>query len=309
MHLRLQHIAAITLTAFFLLLPGRSQAAGTIGVIITEDMVYYEDIHARFLDKIGGFINEQAIEIIEQTPTSSLMSYINAARKLKTIGSKVIITYGMTATLTTMKEVTDTPIIFAGVYGADEIKIGGKNATGVSNNVSVETMVNHLKSISDFSSLGVLFSKFEKDSILQAREVKNLGESLGFKTVLVNAGQDTIDEKALQDCGALLITTSCAAMCHANEVITVAREKKIPTAAMIRGGEEMGIICTISAPVEEQADYLADMVIRAYNGTEPNSMPIRKSTKMDLIINRKEAKALGLSIPDALLRQATQVIN
>lgn len=310
MHARLQYITVITLTALFLLLPGsKVQAGGTIGFIITDDMSYYEDIHALLLNKISGFVNEEGIEVVVQAPTSSLMSYINGARKLKSIGSKVIVTYGMTATLTTMKEVTDRPIIFAGVYGADEMKIGGKNATGVSYNASVEAIVKHLKSIADFSSLGVVFSKFEKDSILQAREVKNLEKSLGFKTILINAGQTDIDEKALQNSGALLVTTSCAAMCHVSEVISVAREKKIPTAALIHGGEDLGIICTLSPTVEEQASHLAEMVIKAYNGTDPASMPLLQSTQMDLIINRKEAKSLGLSIPAALLQQATEIID
>jgi putative ABC transport system substrate-binding protein len=53
----------------------------------------------------------------------------------------------------------------------------------------------------------------------------------------------------------------------------------------------------------------ADYVDRILNGADPGSLPMVPSAKLDLIINLKAAKALGITIPPALIAQATEVIQ
>jgi putative tryptophan/tyrosine transport system substrate-binding protein len=58
--------------------------------------------------------------------------------------------------------------------------------------------------------------------------------------------------------------------------------------------------------IRRRAAALADRVLR---GARPSELPVENPTKFELIINLKTAKALGLTIPEAFLLRADQVIE
>jgi len=161
------HIRFILLFAALMIISGTSAFAKTVGVMMTADIQYYRDIHKAFINNFG-----KDAEIVLQKPMPDPMSWTNAARKLTGIGADVIVSYGAPATLTLLKETSEIPIIFGGVYDPESMSMTGKNATGISSTVPVEKTLKALGETSKLSKLGIVFSKSEKDSIIEVRDIK-----------------------------------------------------------------------------------------------------------------------------------------
>jgi putative ABC transport system substrate-binding protein len=294
-------LAALLFTTF----PLCAEAGDTVGVIFTGDIGYYQDIHKSFASAIGKKSN---VEIVLQKPVPDPMAWANAAKKLVKIGSKVIISYGAPATLTTMKATSTIPIVFAGVYDPEAMRITGKNATGISSKVPLGPTIEKLKIISGIKKLGVIFNKSEKDTILQVREIKKLERSMGLQVVLMDAKQKQYSAGA-SGVDAFLVTTSSLAMKNVSDIAAAARGAKIASAAIIGGGEEKGIIITTAADPKEQGKAIAEMVLKVLGGENAGNIPLKSPKKIILTINLKEANSIGLNVPGSILGSATRVIR
>ena len=306
----LRYSNILFLILFFLLFSFPVSAAEkTIGVLMTGSIPYYKEIQKTFAETLPAEgLGRGDVTVVLQSPNPEPMSWTNAARKLVAVGSDVIVCYGAPATLAVLHETSDIPVIFAGVYDPQSVGIAGKNVTGISSKVPVASVIKNLKTISNFSSLGVVYSDTEKDTILQANDVKQLEGSLGFRSVRFNIKRLS-DISRISNVDALFLTTSCAAMHCVNNILGLARKGKIPTATTIGGGENSGVILTISANPQEQGREAARLVARVVKGAKPSSLPVEQPKKIDLIINLKEATEMGLKIPFDLLTSATKVIK
>jgi len=290
--------------AVIMMLPVQSALANNIGVLMTGDIDYYQNIHKAFLANI----DEQPHEIILQKPMPDPMSWTNSARKLAAVGSDVIIAYGAPAALMSMKATSDIPIIFAGVFDPGSMSIGGKNATGISSTVPIETILKDLMSIKKISKLGIILSKSEKDTILQTKRIKKLEKIYGFQSVLI-AVKNKIPTSKIKGVDALLLTTCSAGMMDVQGIVEIARRDKIPTAAFMGGGENKGIILTVQSDPKEQGKELATMVSRVLSGANVSDITVKEPQNIETIINIKEAAGLALAIPAELKNKASKVIE
>jgi len=289
--------------------PAASAAEKTIGIIMTGNTPYYKEIHKAFIGTLAaeGFGPGHA-EVVLQSPSPEPMSWVNAARKLVAVGSDIIVAYGAPATLAAMNETSSVPIVYAGVFDPAAVGATGKNATGISSKVPVASLLKNFRSISNFSSLGVVFSESEKDTVIQANEVKQMEGGMGFRSTKFSI-KKAEDLSKIANVDALFLTTGCAAMHCINNIMGIARKSKIPTASTIGGGENIGVVLTITANPQEQGMEAAKLAAKVIRGAKPSGMQVVSPRRIDMIINLREATELGLKIPFDLLSSATRVIK
>jgi putative ABC transport system substrate-binding protein len=302
--------AAFALLLFSMLVPGHAFAAEKmVGVIMTGNAPYYRDVHKAFTQTLAseGFAPGR-VTVVMQSPTPEPMSWRNAARKLIAIGSDIIVSYGAPATLTALGETSDIPVIFAAVFDPAGVGISARNATGISSKVPISSLVRDLKSISNFSTLGVIYNEAEKDTVVQANEIRQLERTYGFRSVKFNIRR-TEDTAKIAKIDALFLTTSCSAIYCVNNIVSIARRGRMATASTIGGGENSGLILTMEANPAEQGAEAAKLVASVLRGAKPSSLPVVQPKKVDLVLNLREATSLGFKIPFDLLTAATTVIK
>jgi putative ABC transport system substrate-binding protein len=92
-------------------------------------------------------------------------------------------------------------------------------------------------------------------------------------------------------------------------VIEFTAKKGLPTIYYRNGFVNAGGLMSYEADSKDLEHGVATYVDKILKGTKPADLPVERPTKFDFVINLKTAKALGLTIPPAVLLQATKVIK
>ena len=96
---------------------------------------------------------------------------------------------------------------------------------------------------------------------------------------------------------------------HEREIAEQARRSKLPSIFGIGAQGTAGGLINFGPNRHAMYGRTALFIDRIFKGAKPADLPVEQPTKFDLIINRKIAKALGLTIPPSLLQRADQVIE
>jgi putative tryptophan/tyrosine transport system substrate-binding protein len=109
--------------------------------------------------------------------------------------------------------------------------------------------------------------------------------------------------------GGLILTGSAFAIIHRDLIIALAARHRLPAVYYERYFAAAGGLISYGSDVADQFRLAAGYVDRILKGEKPADLPVQAPTKYDLVINLKTAKALGLTVPDALLARANEVIE
>jgi len=109
--------------------------------------------------------------------------------------------------------------------------------------------------------------------------------------------------------GGLIVTGSALANFYSDLIIALAARHKLPAVYFNRGIVGRGGLISCGNDVIDQYRLAAGYVDRILKGERPADLPIQAPTKYELAINLKTAKALGFTVPQALLGRADEVIE
>jgi putative tryptophan/tyrosine transport system substrate-binding protein len=145
-------------------------------------------------------------------------------------------------------------------------------------------------------------------------ESATAGASLGLQAVpaRIYTPQDIdnlLNALAREPNGGLVVLPDTFTTVHRQQIIDAAARNQLPAIYPARFYATNGGLLSYGADLVEMLRLAATYVDRILRGETPSDLPVQSSTKFELIVNLKTARALGLTIPETLLATADEVIQ
>jgi putative tryptophan/tyrosine transport system substrate-binding protein len=215
------------------------------------------------------------------------------------------------------------PIVIASGSGAVQIGIAkslahpGGNVTGVSHQGEdlTQKQVELLKTVAPhISSIGFLTTGKSFIYEEQKRHVMRATDMLRLGFIEVQIGSATDLGRLASMCGkggceALLVATDPTLTNLRAQIYDWATRLRLPAVYPVPEYAREGGLIGYGANGEELFRSAASYVDRILKGAKPGDLPIEQPTKFDLVVNLKAARAIGLTIPQAVLLRADEVIH
>jgi putative ABC transport system substrate-binding protein len=148
----------------------------------------------------------------------------------------------------------------------------------------------------------------------QVKELEGAARSLGVK-LLIRDIRTPDDLPAAFDAGAreraegVLTTAESIFVAQRNQVVRLAAQHKLPGMYPYKLMVDAGGLMAYDSYTSDLQRRVAVFVDKILKGAKPADLPVEQPTKVELVINLKTAKALGLTVPPLLLQRADQVIE
>ena len=227
------------------------------------------------------------------------------------------------AALAAKKATTSIPIVF--VTGADPVVAGlvssisrpGGNITGVSF-FDIPVVGKRLALLRELvpkaETIAVLHHANFSEYQTEVREIETAARASGQKIVMfaVRSEQEidtTYSTIARSGAGALLVGAGPFLSSRRSQLVGLAALHAIPASYFERGFVDAGGLVSYGASQTDAYRRAGIYVARILKGEKPGDLPVELPTKYEMVINLKAAKALGLTVPPALIARADDVIQ
>jgi ABC-type uncharacterized transport system substrate-binding protein len=215
------------------------------------------------------------------------------------------------------------PIVFT--MGGDPVALGlvaslnrpGSNVTGITL-ISGEIVSKRIALLRDLlpgaKTLGVLMNSTTPASEAEVAVAERVAHTLGWRVIVLRVGSDLDFDAAFQPLArerpdALLITTDPTFESQRHRIVALAAHHAIPTIYPLREYAVAGGLMTYGASISDvyrQAGLYAGRILKGENAAD---LPVMQSSRFELLINLKTAKALAIDVPPTLLAVADEVIE
>jgi len=230
---------------------------------------------------------------------------------------------GITSALAAKAATAIIPIVFE--IGGDPIKMGlvdnlnrpSGNITGVT--FLVGTLVAKQfeivrETVPNAALIGFLVNPTNRDAEAKTKDARAAADSVGQKLLVVQAGSVSELEAAFamlvqQHAGALVVAAEPFFTSRREQLIELAARHEVPAIYALREFATAGGLMSYGTSVTEAHRIAGLYAGRILKGEKPGDLPVQQSTKVELVLNLKTAKALGLIVPLPLLGRADEVIE
>ena len=251
--------------------------------------------------------------------------YLALARELIGLQPDVILAHSTAVTATLQRESRTVPIVFVNV--SDPIGSGfiaslarpGGNLTGVmhySEASIVGKWLGMLKELAPHLTRAALVANRKSTPFdFFVRSAQEVAPSLGIELVPAEVGNAAADIERIVESFAqvpgsgLVLPPDATTIGHRDFIIALAARHRMPAVYSIHAFVAAGGLMSYGTDQNDMFRLAASYVDRILRGDKPVDLPVQAPTRYETAINLKTAKALGLTVPNALLVAADELIE
>ena len=235
----------------------------------------------------------------------------------------LIFAWATPAALAAKRATSSIPIVFFGV--SDPVGSGlveslarpGGNVTGVTN-IAKDLTARQVQMLAQIAPalrrVAIMGNPMNLSSHAQQAEAEAAARALGITPLIVSVREPDRIVPALADAvgqgvDGLVVLPDPTFLTRRREIADMALERRLPSIYARREAVQAGGLVAYGASLSDQIGRATAYADRILKGARPAELPVEQPTKLELVINLKTAKALGLTIPQSLLVQADEVIR
>jgi putative ABC transport system substrate-binding protein len=233
----------------------------------------------------------------------------------------IVATGGPASALAAKAATAKIPIVFVasdplGVGLVTSLSRPTENVTGISS-LNFEVWAKRLEIAAELvpnaSEIGLLVNPQLPNAARQLQDIKTAARTLGRSLVVMEASSapeidSAFEMLAQRRIGVLLVAGDPFFNSRSHQLVALAARYSIPS-VYEREFAAAGGLMNYGADLADSYRLAGIYTGRILSGAKPADLPVQQSTKVELIINLKTAKALGLEVPPTLLARADEVIE
>jgi putative ABC transport system substrate-binding protein len=321
-------VVLLTLGLFAVLLPAAAQQPGKvyhIGLLGWSTQSFYKPFIQVFLKELRdrGWVEGQHFVLESRFADRKGDRLPGLVAELSRLELDVLVTITTTATKAAMQVIKATPIVFTVV--ADPVASGfvaslarpGGNATGPSSmapQLAGKRLELLKEVVPELSRIAVLWEPTNPGVTLHFLQTRRDAQTLGLtlQSFEVRSRDDFDPAFAAMTSDrpdALVAVIAPLTVRYTKQIVEFALKHQLPTMAGWASFPRAGGLMSYAPSFADHFRYAAPYVDKILKGAKPADLPVEQPTRFELVINFKTAKALGLTIPPALLIRADEVIQ
>jgi putative tryptophan/tyrosine transport system substrate-binding protein len=319
-------LSGLAAIAWPLLARAQQIAMPVIGFLSTGTREGYAPFVAAFHEglKEAGYIEGQNVAIEYRWAEGRHDQLPALASELVRLRVTLIAATGGTPSALAAKAATSTiPIVF--YLGIDPVQFGlvaslnrpGGNMTGIAA-LTIELEAKRLEFLHELlptaAIIAVLVNPNNPAIEAETRSMRDAVRSLGLQLEILRASAvgdiDTAFAALVElRAGALIVLADAFLTSRRNQIVALAARHAVPAMFHWREFAVAGGLVSYGPRLADGYRQVGVYVGKILKGAKPADLPVQQAVKLELVINLKTAKALGLKVPPALLLRADEVIE
>ena len=299
-----------------------STAMKTVAITAIVEHPALDDVRKGVIDELNeaGFKDGENLKVNFQSAQGNTATAGQIAKQFVADNADVIIAIGTPSAQSVAAATSTIPLVFSAVTDPVEAKLvskldgSGTNVTGGSDALPYEPQIELMRQIiPSLKNVGYVYSPGEVNSTIILKNLKEKLSPLGIKVHEAPAQRSTdiaMAARSLEGKVDMIYTSTDNNVVSAYESLyQAAKESKIPLIASDTSSVKRGAIAALGVNYYDLGRETGKIVVRILNGEKAGAIPVYTPQVLDLYVSPKHAKEQGITLPQAVIDKAKEVVE